>query len=117
LACCALAAFLISQIIFGLDWARERLGLAGPGQASANPVVAWRLDGAGAELAGAAWRRHREPAAIGARLRLAAVGGGLAFVLLGGLTLRIEAGPHAWDAVRLICTGHGLERLASPRDG
>ncbi len=120
MACCALAAFLISQIIFGLDWARERLGLAEPARAAANSVVAWRLDGAGAALAQApatAWPRHPERAATGARLRLAAVGGGVAFALLAGLTLRVDAASHAWGAVSLICTGHGLERLASLRGG
>jgi hypothetical protein len=104
-ACCAFAAFLISQIIFGLDWARERMGLADPERATANAVVAWRLGGAPAVAASTRGRQ-------GARLRLAAMGGGAAFIVLAGLTLATPS-THAWDAMTLICTGHGLERLAS----
>jgi len=105
-ACCAFAAFLISQIIFGLDWARERMGLSDPERASDNAVVGWRLDGAFAAVAVPA----RRPQV--ARLRLAAMGGGVAFAVLAGLTLRAQSA-HAWDAFTLICTGHGLARLAS----
>jgi hypothetical protein len=106
-ACCAFAAFLISQIIFGLDWARERMGLADPERAAANAVVAWRLDGAVMAAEAPSTRRRQ-----GLRLRLAAMGGGVAVAVLAGLTLRAQSA-HAWDAFTLICTGHGLERLAS----
>jgi hypothetical protein len=114
-ACCAFAAFLISQIIFGLDWARERMGLIDPETAANNAVVAWRLDGAGAAVATRRGRTLREM--VGGRLGLAAMGGGGAFVLLAALTLRLEAGTRAWNAFTLICTGHGLERLASLSGG
>jgi hypothetical protein len=113
LACCALAAFLISQIIFGLDWLRERMGLTDPERAVGNAVVAWRLDAA---VVAPIVRPPAPRSALASRLRLAAVGGGIAFVMLAALTLR--AGPtRSWDAFALICTGHGLERLASLRIG
>lgn len=105
MACCAFAAFLISQIIFGLDWARERMGLADPERAALNAVVAWRLD---AGITAAAPSTRASPVA---RLRLAAMGGGMAFAVLAGLTLWAQSA-HVWDAFTLICTGHGLERLA-----
>lgn len=113
MACCALAAFLISQIIFALDWARERLGL-GRGDASwENPVVAWRLGAAGAvAMVGRPARRGTR-----ARLILAGTGGVAAFFVLAALTLRTEAGAHTFNTLTLICTGHGLERLAAPPGG
>jgi hypothetical protein len=109
-ACCAFAAFLISQIIFGLDWARERMGLANLERAAGNAVVAWRLDSG---FAPAAPSTRASPVA---RLRLAAMGGGVAFAVLAGLTLWAQSA-HVWSAVTLICTGHGLERLASMHVG
>lgn len=107
MACCAFAAFLISQIIFGLDWARERMGMADPERAASNAAVAWRLGAVG--MASAV---PSTPRSQGARLRLAAMGGGVAFAVLAGVTLRVQSA-HAWDAFTLICTSHGLERLAS----
>jgi hypothetical protein len=111
MACCALAAFLISQIIFALDWARERLGLRQAAAPLENPVVAWRLGdgGAAAEIAGPGGRGRSR-----ARLALAAAAGIASFVVLAALTLRAEAGAHAWNTITLICTGHGLERLVLP---
>jgi hypothetical protein len=103
-ACCALAAFLISQIIFGLDWARERMGLTQAKDTRDNLTVGWRLDGAG--LMAAAPARPN----IKGRLKLAAVGGATAFVLLAGLTLRAEQ-VRSWNDLTAICTGHGLVRL------
>jgi hypothetical protein len=104
-ACCALAAFLISQIIFGLDWARERMGLRDAVDTRDNLTVCWRLDGTG--LVAAAPVR---PNPIRSRLKLAAVGGGIAFVVLAGLTLRAEQ-VRSWSDLTAICTGHGLVRL------
>lgn len=45
MACCALAAFVLSQIILAIDWARERAGRGADdvALAAANPAVAWRL--------------------------------------------------------------------------
>lgn len=115
MACCALAAFLISQIIFALDWVRERVGLGEPAPAAANATVAWRLDGSGIPAA----ITVRRPASGGTTMRFgfAAAGGAVAFVLLAGLTLGTEPGRKgdgAWAGLTLICTAHGLERLASP---
>jgi hypothetical protein len=103
-ACCALAAFLISQIIFGLDWARERMGMQSPDDTRDNITVGWRLDGTGL-MAPAPVRPN-----LRGRLKLAAVGGGIAFVVLAGLTLRAEQ-IHSWSDLTAICTGHGLVRL------
>lgn len=103
MACCALAAFLISQIIFGLDWARERMGLQSPEDTRDNVTVGWRLDGAGLMA-------PVRPNPLKGRLRLAAIGGGVAFVVLAGLTLRAEQ-IHSWSDLTAICTGHGLVRL------
>ena len=105
MACCALAAFMISQIIFGLDWARERMGLREAVDTRDNITVGWRLDGTGL-MAAAPVRPNR----IRGRLKLAAVGGGIAFVVLAGLTLRAEQ-IHSWSDLTAICTGHGLVRL------
>lgn len=104
MACCALAAFLISQIIFGLDWARERMGLRDAVDTRDNITVGWRLDGTGL-MATAPARPN-----LKGRLKLAAVGGGVAFVLLAGLTLRAEQ-VRSWSDLTAICTGHGLVRL------
>ncbi len=105
MACCALAAFLISQIIFGLDWARERMGLQSPEDKRDNITVGWRLDGTGLMAA-----LPVRPSPIKGRLKLAAVGGGIAFVVLAGLTLRTEQ-VRSWSDLTAICTGHGLVRL------
>jgi hypothetical protein len=43
MACCALAAFILSQIILGIDTLRLRLGLSAPGPEDANPNATWRL--------------------------------------------------------------------------
>lgn len=105
MACCALAAFLISQIIFGLDWARERMGLQSPEDTRDNLTVGWRLDGTGIVAAAPV-----RPNPMRSRLKLAAVGGGIAFAVLAGLTLRAEQ-IHSWSDLTAICTGHGLVRL------
>jgi hypothetical protein len=43
MACCALAAFIVSQLLVALDWLRERvLGLT-PVLTPANANAAWRL--------------------------------------------------------------------------
>lgn len=104
MACCALAAFLISQILFALDWAREALGLGQPAGATAHGAALWRLG----EPAPPAPATRRLP-----RFGVALAGGGLAFVVLAGVTLRAQADPGRWAAFDLICTAHGLQPAAS----
>jgi glycine/D-amino acid oxidase-like deaminating enzyme len=75
MACCALAAFIVSQLLVVLDWLRERvLGLT-PALAQANPNAAWR-HGDAAMLPPA-----RAVFAAPRRLALALAGGALAFAL------------------------------------
>lgn len=78
MACCALAAFIISQIILRLDWLREQLGLAPPVEPP-NRVVAWRL-GQPAPIPSTPSR----PALR--RLGLTALGGSLMFAVLAALS-------------------------------
>lgn len=106
-ACCALAAFLFSQIIFVFDWAGEWLGTSKPTDLAANPVVAWRLDAA------PALGRHARASPsrrMASRTVLAAAGGMATFAVLAGLTLSAGAGQRD-GIVTWICTGHGLQRL------
>jgi hypothetical protein len=75
MACCALAAFIVSQLLVVLDWLRERvLGLT-PALAQVNENAAWRHGDAAvlppARLLFAAPRR----------LALSLAGGALAFAL------------------------------------
>jgi hypothetical protein len=104
MACCALAAFLFSQIVFALDWARERLGLA-EAAPRANLPVGWRLDGTGLAAV-------RPPAPdFARRLRLAAAAGGAAFVGLAAITLAAEAA-FPGSALARICSSHGLAAIS-----
>ena len=108
MACCALAAFLISQIIFAFDWAGEWLGISKPTNLAENPVVAWRLN-----AAPALHRRARVSPSrrMASRTVLATAGGMATFAVLAALTL--SAGADQRDGVMTwICTGHGLQRLA-----
>lgn len=50
MACCAFAAFIISQIILSLDALRARLGFAAPAADGPNPNAVWRLGMAPAPL-------------------------------------------------------------------
>jgi hypothetical protein len=105
--CCAFAAFLFSQLIFALDWARERLGFAPPAADSVNAVVAWRLDApaAAAPVVTPEYRLVR-------RFSLALAGGGAAFIVLLGLLAQPQAA-GGLRALQQICTGHGAAFLAS----
>jgi hypothetical protein len=109
-ACCALAAFLISQLIFGLDWLRERMGMAQPQAVRVNPASVWRL-GAPVEPLPA---RPRLSGPMAARLNLALAGGLFAFTILASLALYFSADPNRWGALAVICTGHGVERIPAP---
>ena len=81
------------------------MGMAQPEDGRENITVGWRLDGTG--LMAIAPARSNP---IKGRLRLAMVGGGLAFMVLAGLTLR--AGQiRTLSDLTSICTGHGLVRL------
>jgi hypothetical protein len=103
--CCAFAAFLISQIIFALDWLREWAGMTQPDAVRANPASLWRL-GAPIELS--------PPRRLGERFNLALAGGLFAFGVLASATLYMSADPHRWGALAVICTSHGLERIVAP---
>jgi hypothetical protein len=109
MACCALAAFLIGQIIFGLDWARERLGLGAPQAPMPSAAVGWRLGRSPAPLPAA---HRRSDWLFSRRLGMAALGGAVAFVLLAGVTLAI---PPAASPIDLgpICTALGLAHPVS----
>ncbi|HEX7760039.1 MAG TPA: hypothetical protein VF459_11075 [Caulobacteraceae bacterium] len=105
MACCALAAFLIGQIIFGLDWARERLGLGAPPAPTPSAVVGWRL--------GASAAPHRPlDRRFSRRVGLAAFGAGAAFVVLAGATLALRPAMPTLD-LGPICTALGLQQAAS----
>jgi hypothetical protein len=98
MACCALAAFVVSQLLLALDFLRERvLGLT-PALVPANANAAWRLGDAPLP------RAARLPFAPPRRLALAVTGGALAF---GVSYVSLHAGdahrPHAL-AIPYLCT-------------
>ena len=104
MACCALAAFLISQIILFVDQLRALLGFSAP-MAGQNANVTWRL---GAEAASSP--TPPPPLGVTRSLRLAVSGGLSAFVVLAGAYL---AWPGTFDAtVQMICTAGGLVSVA-----
>lgn len=84
MACCALAAFLVSQLLVAFDWFRERvLGLA-PAVVPINANAAWRLgDASPAVTARGVYGAPR-------RIALALGGGALAFAFAWAA---VEAGP------------------------
>jgi hypothetical protein len=66
MACCALAAFLVSQLLVALDFLRERvLGLA-PARVSESASAAWRLGDAPAPLPGGLFSPRRVALGAGA---------------------------------------------------
>jgi hypothetical protein len=86
MACCALAAFVVSQLLVALDWLRERtLGLA-PAVAVPNVNAAWRLGDAAPVRA---VRRDLRAYASPRRVGLGFVGGALAFAVTAAA---LEAG-------------------------
>lgn len=108
MACCALAAFLISQIILFIDQFRALLGFSAP-VAGQNANVTWRL---GAETASGPTLPPQM--SVTRSLRLAVSGGLSAFVLLAGAYL---AWPATFDAtVQMICTAGGLVSIAHAAD-
>lgn len=102
MACCALAAFLVSQLLLALDFLRERmLGLAPAGvPESAN--AAWRLGDAPAPRVRLASPR---------RLGLALAGGALGFaVASAALHATAAQRPHALQ-IPYLCTSSALAAL------
>ena len=75
MACCALAAFIVSQLLVVLDWLRERVFGLSPALAQVNANAAWRY-GDPANLAA-----PRTLFAAPRRIALALAGGALAFAL------------------------------------
>ena len=103
MACCALAAFIVSQLLVALDWLREFMGLT-PAAVAHSPTAAWRLGDALPVAANAA------PAfASPRRIALAFGGGALAFAFS---YFAIEAGgehrPHALQIPYLCTSGAPL---------
>jgi hypothetical protein len=103
MACCALAAFIVSQLLVALDWLRESMGLT-PAASAQSAAAAWRL---GDALPAPA---HAAPAfASPRRIALAFGGGALAFAFAYSA---IEAGgehrPHALQIPYLCTSGAPL---------
>lgn len=102
MACCALAAFVISQIVFALDALRERLGLAPAREAAAIPAAAWRFG----DPSPAAPRRRALPQR---RLALATAVGLAAFSGAYALSLRSESPQvHAWHPSFLCSSSYAI---------
>jgi hypothetical protein len=105
MACCALAAFVVSQLLFGLDWLRERVLGAQPVRVAANPNAAWRLGDAPPLVA------TRAALAPPRRLALALGGGALAFALAAVAMGAFET--HRPHALRIpyLCTSSSVAAL------
>ncbi len=103
MACCAFAAFIISQIILGFDALRARLGLRVPEIGAPNPNALWRLGGPPVPRAESRplWRMA-VPVTLGSVLLGLAVG-----LVFGGA----DGSGHMF-AFDFICTRDGLIRLA-----
>lgn len=108
MACCALAAFILSQIILVIDTLRLRLGLSALGPEAANPNATWRLGDA--------------PRAAPARLGLAsfalpftaaaiALGLGIGAVWFEGS----HAHPHAFSSVEAWCRSNASFLVADAK--
>ena len=96
MACCALAAFVVSQLLFALDWLRERVGLA-PAASAPSASAAWRLGDAPSAMF---------PRASFAPRRLAlSCAGGVAAVALAYAVLHPNGAhrPHALQ-IPYLCT-------------
>lgn len=101
MACCALAAFIVSQLLVALDWARERFGLAAVASAP-SASAAWRL---GDAMRSPAVPRRTAPR----RLALALSGGALAFAFTwAALGVRGAHEPHALQLPYLCTSGAPL---------
>jgi hypothetical protein len=116
MVCCALAAFVLSQIILAIDWARERAGQRmedGVALAGANPTVAWRLgDEVGPSAARwartpssrAAWRPR--PVALALSVAVLAVGLGFAVSLESSSEVHVYH-PSFWCSSAVPPNGDG----------
>jgi len=100
MACCALAAFVVSQLFFAIDWLRERIGLT-PVAAVASESAAWRLgDAVPAAARSAAFRPRRV---------LISVASGIAAFAIAYSTLH-PGGAHRPHALQIpyLCTSASL---------
>jgi hypothetical protein len=97
MACCALAAFLVSQLFALADWVREHVLGVGPATVTASAAAAWRLGDAPASVREAALWTPR-------RFAMAAAVGTLAFGL-SYAALERTAGVrlHAWQ-IPYLCS-------------
>jgi hypothetical protein len=96
MACCALAAFLVSQLLVALDFLRERVLGRAPALVPVNANAAWRL-GDGASTPPARFASPR-------RLGLAIASGALAFAVAGAaLDGSAAQRPHALR-IPYLCT-------------
>jgi hypothetical protein len=97
MVCCALAAFLIGQLVMGLDAVGERLGFTGARDRAlraTNAAASWRLGDA--RVGAAEVARSRSMAGV-RRLALGLGAAALAFGLSFGLSqTSSDPAVHAW---------------------
>jgi hypothetical protein len=98
MACCALAAFIVSQLLVALDWLRERVFGLTPALAQVNSNAAWRLGDA------AALRPARMPFAAPRRMALALAGGALALAFASAAFDASDAHPPHLLQIPYLCT-------------
>jgi hypothetical protein len=105
MACCALAAFIVSQLLVALDWLRERvLGLT-PALTPANANAAWRRGDAAPLAPG------RALFASPRRAALALGGGALALAFVHIATAGDAAHrPHPFQ-IPYLCTSSATSAL------
>lgn len=105
MACCAFAAFIISQIILALDRLRGRLGFSVPAEGAPNPNAVWRL-GAPAPAVVA------PPPRPFWRASLLVTAGAVAIGALVGIVFGGADGSGHMFAFDFICTENGIVRVA-----
>jgi len=101
MACCAFAAFVVSQIVFAFMGLRERfLGEAGPGDAAATAslAAAWRPGDLDAPAA-------RERSRVPLRIAVAFGAGALAFGLTFAVLHAPDAGAMSASSPSFMCSG------------
>lgn len=103
MACCALAAFIVSQLLVALDWLRERVLGFEPALAVHNANAAWRFGDAAPSA------MPRAPFASPRRIALAFSGAAVAFLFAhaaweSGATHR----PHGFQIPYLCSSGVAL---------
>jgi hypothetical protein len=101
MACCALAAFVVSQLLLGADWLRERLGFAAA-LAVPSASAAWRLGDAPLPRA-----RALTPRRVALSFAAGACAFALAYVALG------VGGEHGRHAVQIPYLCSSAPSLAS----